>query len=431
VRQKKRERLCLLLAGLLCALALLSVAPSAPGSKRERGADSRTQLRFWHSIGTYNKEVLNSLVDAYNRENGDVRVTAVFQGTADEVYLKLLSNENLPDIVQLPVEYLPALEEKGVLTDVGSFIPNKLRDDIAKKFWASVTIDGKVWGMPFFYTVSLLFVNQHILRSAGVRQDEEPQSWGQILSVAEKIRENTREKWALYIPMETAAQFVAFVQSYTGTQVYRGGRMLVDAPETAEAMKYLQDLVFVLKEMPPRITVDEGVGLFLAGNLGMMLASSSLLVYTESNLPYDMGVWHLPGKKTSPPAAMGYCLALVRTSPKREREAYRFVDYMTSQQSSIKWHTHSGSPAIRTSVRDSIDLLIFYEDSPNHMSSTIELDRARVYNPPLDFLRASKKSFDYFGFTRTLKKALEEIMINGGNPAEILGAAQREIDSLK
>ena len=104
---------------------------------------------------------------------------------------------------------------------------------------------------------------------------------------------------------------------------------------------------------------------------------------------------------------------------------------MTSQQSSIRWHTHTGSPAIRTSVRDSIDLLIFYEESPNHMSSTIELDRAKVYNPPLDFLREKGRSFDYLGYSRTMKVALEEIMINGRNPAEILGAAQREIDSLR
>jgi ABC-type glycerol-3-phosphate transport system substrate-binding protein len=231
--------------------------------------------------------------------------------------------------------------------------------------------------------------------------------------------------------METAAQFASFVQSFTGTQVYRGGRLLVDTPETAEAMKYLQDLAFVRKVMPPRITEDEGVGLFLAGNLGMMLAPSSLLVYTESNLPYDMGVWHLPMKKTSPPTAMGYCLALSETSPKREREAYRFIDYMTSPQSSIKWHTHTGSPAIRTSVRDSIDLLIFYEESPNHMSSTIELDRAKIYNPPLDFLREKGRHFDYLGYSRTMKKALDEIMINGRDPAETLGAAQREIDSSK
>lgn len=392
MRRKKRERLCLILAGLICSLSLFSGAASAFGSRKESAKEPETLFRFWHSIGTYNKEALSSLVDAYNRENDESRVTAVFQGTADEIYLKLLSNEPPPDIVQLPIEYLPALEAKGVLADIGSFIPNKLRDDIAKKFWASVTIDEKIWGMPFFYTVSLLFVNQHILRSAGVRQDEEPRTWAEVLAAAEKIGRNTRDKWGLYIPMETAAQFASFAQNYAGTQVYRGGRLLVDTPETAEAMKYLQDLVFVRKGMPPRITEDEGVGLFLAGKLGMMLAPSSLLVYAESNLPYDMGVWHLPMKKASPPTALGYCLALARTTPKREREAYRFIDYVTSPQSSIKWHTHTGSPAIRTSVRDSIDLLIFYEESPNHMSSTIELDRAKVYNPPLDFLREKERT---------------------------------------
>jgi sn-glycerol 3-phosphate transport system substrate-binding protein len=400
-------------------------------AKKERGVDPSSQLRFWHSIGTYNKEVLGSLVDAYNGENGDSRVTAVFQGTAEEVYLKLLSSETRPDIVELPVQYLPALEAKGILSDIGSFIPNKLRDDIAGKFWASVTTDSKVWGMPFFNTVPLLFVNQHVLRSAGLGQDREPQSWDEILAAAEKIMQNTDGKWALYIPMETAAQFVAFVQSYTGAPVSRGGRMVVDTPANADAMKYLQDLVFVRKEMPPRITVDEGVSLFLSGNVGIMLASSSLLVYTETNLPYDMGVWHLPGKKSSPPAAMGYCLSLVKGTPKREREAYRFVDFMTNPQSSIKWHTRTGSPANRTSIRQSIDLIIFYEENPNHTSSIVELDRARVYNPPLDFLRQNGRIFDYLGFNRVLKKALESIMINGENPSEVLRAAQREIDALQ
>jgi len=409
---------------LVMALATVSLARGTKGEPNPNGA---SELRFYHSIGSYNKDVLNGLIESYNRVNRESRVLGVFQGNEEEVFRRLLSQEALPDIVQVPTHFLPLLIEKGTLVEMGPYVQNKLKGDIAEKFWKSVSVGGKVYGLPFSYDVKILLVNQHILRTAGVRQDEEPGSWDEIFSAAERIKQNTRGKWGMYVPMESAAQFVAFVQSYSGKPVFRGREIRIDAPETAAAMEALQSAVFVKGFMPPRITAEEAEGLFLSGNLGLMVASSAALVYTETNLPYDLGVWHLPAKKAAPPVATGSCLSLTKTNPKREREAFRFIEFLTRDENAINWHAHTGSPAIRTSVRDSLDLLIFYEESPNHMASTIELDKAVIFNLPFDSLRP----FDYVGFNRIVKKALDEIMINGRAPAEVLGAAQGEIEQLQ
>jgi multiple sugar transport system substrate-binding protein len=389
-------------------------------SKKDRGGRDLNEIKFWHSFGLYNKDVLNSLITSFNENNRQTPVKGVFQGNEEDLYLKLFSQEILPDIVQVPVHLLPSLQGNGYIIDTTPFISDNIYEDIPEKIWKSVSIENKIYGIPFSYNVDILFVNQHILRISGVRQDEIPMSWEKISEIAGKIKKNSRGKWGLYIPIETAAQFISFTQSYTGRAVIENGKIAVNTGEVIEAMLFLQQLVYKDKIMPAKITVDEGESLFLSGNLGIMLASSSMLVHTESKLPYDLNVWNLPGGKKTAPTIEGTCLAILASDPKREKDAYNFAEYLVDYDNIIKWHTHTGSPSIRTSVKESFDLLIFYEDNPNHMTSAIELEKGEVFNPALGFLNVDN----------IIKKALEEIMINGEDPEDILNAAQTEIDKL-
>ena len=419
------------LAAFICIIALnLNTAP-VPGAKRDKTAAQGQELKLWHSLGTYNKDVFNSLLQSYNDENRQSPVIGVFQGNEEDLYYKLTTQESLPDIVQIPVQLLPPLAQKNLLADLTPLIPNRMREDISKKYWDSVSISGRIYGMPFSYNVSILFVNQHILRISGVPQDREPATWKELAAAALQIKQNTRDRWSLFIPMESATQFIPFVQSYTGKPVFQGDNIVVNSSGAVEAMAFLQDLVYSRNSMPPKITVEEGEGLFLSGNLGIMLASSSMLVYTESNLPYDLNVWRLPSQKSITPSAAGTCLAIIRSNARREREAFRFVEFLISADNSIRWHTHTGSPAIRTSVKESLDLLVFYEVNPNHMAPAIELEKSRIFNPTLDLLRSTGLPFDYLEFNRIVKKALQEIMINNQDPAKVLEQAQKEIDQIK
>ncbi len=396
----------------------LFVSPAL--SSKSNKSDQQKEIRFWHSIGTYNKDILNSSMSNYNEINRPASVIGEFQGNEEALYSKLFSKENLPDIIQIPVQFLPSLHAKDYLVELTSLIPNRLKEDIDDKFWKSVSIQDGIYGVPFIYNVHVLFVNQHILRISGVKQEKVPKSWEDILSASEKIKAYSRIKWALYIPMNTIEDFIAFVQSYTGIPVVQDGKITVHTAQTVSAMKFLQDLVYEYELIPSKISMDEGETLFLSGNLGIISAKSSMLVYSESNLPYDMDVWHLPSFKDVPPLVTGSCLALLKSNPRREREAYKFIDYLTDYETAINWHTHTGNPAIRTSVKQSLDLLIFYEDNPNHMASAIELDRGEIFN----------LGSDYLNINTVVKKALEEIMIKGEDPDNILIRAQEEIDRL-
>lgn len=403
---------------LLYAFALLVL--TAPAYASKDGPQAEKEIKFWHTVGTHNKDILNQTIKSFNTENQSAPVVSVFQGNPRDLLLKLLSQENLPDVIQVPVQALEQLHHKGLIADLTPLVSDALRKDISHKYWQSVSVDERIYGIPFEYSVPILYVNQHILRISGVKQEVRPKSWDDLYSIAQKIKRYSRKKWALHIPVNTVTQFLSFIQSYTGMPVVREGKFSVNTEEVVSAMRFLQNLVFQEKIMPAKVSADEVEALFLSGNLGIMLNSSSMLVYTESNLPYDMNVWYLPSGNDLPPVVTGSCLALVRSNARREKHGFSFIEYMVDYAHAIKWHTHTGSPAIRTSVKESLDLLIFYEDNPNHMSSVIELERGRIYDPEWNFLTLDS----------IIGNALDEILIKGEDPQKILFDAQKKIDAI-
>jgi len=413
-----RLRSVLLLLNTACIIILSIPTTVVAGGEKKK---EEIEIKFWHSIGSYNKEVLSSLIQTFNKDQKQITVKGVFQGSTEDLYLKLLSQENLPDIVLTPVQLLPMLNKKGLLIPLDSFIPAKLKEDIEPRYWQNVTLDASIRGIPFSFTTYTLFVNQHILRISGSREEREPETWEDIMPLIRKIRENLDGKWGIFIPIESTLHFVSFVKSYTGKSPFTDGKLTLYSPENVTAMRFLQNLVFKYQYMPPKMTIGEAEQMFLSGNLGILMASSDSLVYMKSNLPYDLTQWHLPSAHNAPPTVSGSCLALLKSNAKRENYAFRFLEYLTSYESIVKWHTHTGTPAIRTSVKDSIDLLIFYEDNPNYTTATIEMEKGDIFNP----------SFDYFAVNTVVKNALDKILINGEKPSRVLEEAQLEVNRIQ
>lgn len=398
-------------------LFMLSSSSLLTAGGKKKGSEER-EIQFWHSVGTHNKVVLSSLVDGYNQNGRQQKIHSVFQGSEGDLYLKLLAQENMPEIVLLPVQYLQVLRDRAIITDISPHISNRIKDDIDEKYWRSLTIDEGIYGVPFSFHSSIFYVNQHVLRISGTRRDREPDTWEEFVPIVQKIRDYTDGKWGIYVPMENLSHFITYVESFSGVKVVQEQRLTVNSPQAVDAMKTLQDLVFRYQAMPPKLTSSEAEQLFFSGNLGIRMAESSHLVYTQTNLPFNLTVWSLPSSADIPPHVMGNCLAVTSRGLKRVREVFRFIDYLINYENSIKWHTHTGSPAILESARDSLDLLIFYEENPNYMTPIIELERGAVFSP----------RYDYYSIDAVMRSALDRIMINGEDPRPILDYMQRELD---
>ncbi len=403
----------------LIFLSLATFFHLSAGSREQRS--TKAEIQFWHSVGTYNKEILNSMIDTYNKSQKGIIVRGAFQGNEEDLYLKLNSKENLPDLALIPVHYVRTLQKNNIIVDISASISNRQMEDIPQKYWESVRLDGDVYGVPFSFNTNLLFINQHILRISGTWREPEPATWDEIFTLAQKIRDNTSGRWSIFIPMETLTHFISFVQSFSGKPLFQQQRLVVNSEDAIRAMSTLQEFVYTHDFMPPKITMSEGEQIFLSGKLGIMMAPSSILVRIQTNLPYNLTVWNLPTANEVNPTITGTCLVLTQSAGKKQRETFKFVEYLSDFENAIKWHTHTGSPAILSSVKSSLDLLIFYEENPNYMTPIIETEKGTIFTSP----------FDYFTVNTIMKSALERIMLGGEDPRTILNSVQTELDSLK
>lgn len=405
----------LLILGLL--LSLLPLQAYSSGKKEQ--PETSDQIEIWHSFAQTKKELLNKQIDNLNSSNESIKVKSIFKGKPEDLYLELLARENLPSIAIVPTFYLKNLAEKDLIIDLSSYIPSKLRKDIPEKIWQSVMLKNRIFGMPFLYTFPVFFINQNLIQSRGIPFTEEPENWQQILSTTKRIKDTT-DKYGFYIPTDSLYDFIEYVESYTDKKVYFKDRIEVSSDRTIKAMEALQNAIYKLNYMPEKLTPEEAQNLFFSGRLAILLSDASNLVRFKSTIPYILGVWPLPFGQNTRPLLIGTCFVIINSTKKYENESFKVVEYLSSYENILKWYTHTGAPPIRKSIKESLELLVFYEENPNHLVITNAADKADVFNP----------QFDYIKYNKIIKNAIEEIIINEKSPSLIMKEAQSELEAL-
>lgn len=421
----KITKLFIILIFILTAILTIGHKQGLLASK---GKDSSSEeknknkeLIVWHTLSSYNKEVLKNLTKDYSTHNPLVSVRTVFYSNDKDMVINLMKKDSLPDIVLISTQYIEDLAKKNILVDLSKLIPRKEYQDIDKRFWKPVELSGGIYGFPFMYDVFMLFVNQNSLWDIGLRDYREPTNWEEIEKIASKIHYLDTRKWGIFIPLENIEEFSSYIKSYTGEDIVKEDSITVNGKSTIRAMQFLQNLIYQRKIMPPKTTLNEAQSIFLSGKLSVMMSLSSNLVYTTSNFPYNLDVWKMPAKEGGT-YIKSSCLAIIKkNNSKNEKDAFDLIEFLVNKENSIKWFTHTGVPPLKKSIKDSLVLLLFYENNPNYSISMFELDRGRVF----------PKIKHYYEINEIIKNAVEEIMINGESPGESLDKAQNRIESLK
>ena len=389
-------------------------------SRKKTQTKKADYIEIWHSFSQSKKELLNSQIERYNNLNQSIKVKSVFKGKPEDLYLDLLARENLPSIAIVPTFYLKVLAEMDLIIDLGGYLPSKLKKDIPEKFWDSVTVNGKIYGLPFIYTFPVFFINQNIIQSRGIPYTEEPANWDQIFNTLKRIKETT-DKYGVYIPTDSLYDYIEYVESYTDKKVYFKDRIDISSDSAIEAMDFLQKAIYELRYMPEKLTPEEAQNMFFSGKLAIILSDASNLVNFKSTIPYILGVWPLPFGKNTRPMLIGTSFVIINSSKRYENESYKVLEYLLKYENILRWYTHTGAPPIRNSIKESLELLVFYEENPNHLIITNEAEKADVFNP----------DFDYISYNKIVKKAIEEIIINEKSPSLIMKKAQSELEALQ
>src|SRR5262245_39208565 len=165
-----------------------------------RRASAQTTLSFWQFYspgGTVapQDEWFQTMVNSWNDQN-ETQVNLEYTPVAD--YLNgaklqtAFASGSGPDIfIVSPGDFL-RYANGGVLTDLSPYMDQAAVDDFYEGVIASRMIDGKVHALPMEVEPMAMYYSVAAFEEAGLTEADVPQSWDQLLEVAQQLTNDER-----------------------------------------------------------------------------------------------------------------------------------------------------------------------------------------------------------------------------------------------
>ncbi len=205
-----KKFLSLILAVALCVSSFAACAPSTPDTKTEStpaatqkpevkeqaGSTEKQKITVWAWDPNFNIAIMNEAAARYQAKHDNVEFEIVEMAKADveqKLHVTLASKltEGLPDIVL--IEDYNA--QKYLQSYPGSFadLTGKLNyNDFAPYKVELMTVDSKIYGIPFDSGVTGFFYRSDILGEAGFKaEDMNNITWERLLEIGKEVKAKT------------------------------------------------------------------------------------------------------------------------------------------------------------------------------------------------------------------------------------------------
>jgi multiple sugar transport system substrate-binding protein len=182
-------------------------------------AVAKDEVTFWlyEPDSLSGKKAMDKMVKKFEKESGeDVKLVYIEKGSFNTKLNVSIATGTNPDIAYLDQPLIPIFAEDGVLENLTPYAQGKYpvsADDYYQGAYNTNLVDGELYGLPLNHTTIGLFYNKALVATP-------PKTWGEWLSIAEKI---DTSKYAAFEGLwgggGGAWQFPAFVHSAGGEMV--------------------------------------------------------------------------------------------------------------------------------------------------------------------------------------------------------------------
>lgn len=406
----------------LAALMSLTAALLAPGCDRGDGR-TQTTLRFW-AMGREG-EVVQDLIDGFERENPGIRVRVqqIPWSAAHEKLLTSYVGRSTPDLAQLGNTWIAEFAALRALEPLDPWLVSDHGVDARAYFpgiWDTNVIDGAAYGIPWYVDTRVLFYRKDILAKAGYASM--PASWSEWLAAMERIKGIVGpDRYAIFLPLnEWNPVAILGLQAGSPLLADDATRGAFTAPEFRRAFTFYLDL-FRLGLAPPvgnneiaNVYQEFGRGLF-----SMYITGPWNLGEFSRRLPPELQAsWAtspLPGPEG---AASGISLAggssLVVFRRSRHKEAaWRVIEYLSRPEQQIRFSRLTGDlPARREAWQD---------------SALAGEPRTAAFREQLERVVATPKVPEWELIATRLQDRAETVVRGSARPESALAALDRDV----
>ncbi|MGI5211716.1 extracellular solute-binding protein [Plantactinospora sp. CA-290183] len=139
------------------------------GGDGTNGAGALTTLGF-----SLSDEIATTRVDAFKKANPQVEVTITEGGFDEQQFLSAVADGNPPDLIYMDRKLIGTYGTRGSIVPLTDCVKDQ---DINLEQYrpaarAQVTLDGVLYGIPEFYSVRVVYMNEAVLRDAGLTPDQ-------------------------------------------------------------------------------------------------------------------------------------------------------------------------------------------------------------------------------------------------------------------
>ncbi|HEY0467424.1 MAG TPA: ABC transporter substrate-binding protein [Polyangiaceae bacterium] len=361
--------------------------------------EGRTPVSLWFCYGGTNREVLESLVQRFNRSQTRDFVQAVYQVDYFEGLAKLrtaIAARCAPVLSHVVGEVVPYLAEAGVLEPLRDY-PGLRELDLIPELGQERTWTGggarPLCALPFNRSTPIAYLNGDLFAQAGL---DPPRTWDELRSTAKRLTEaKAGGRFGFGCPINWWF-WVALVGQAGGSIVAENGRISLGDAAGVRALRWWQELVRdgLMKPPPGRDynAWEQCNQDFLSGRAAMIWSSTAFLKYLEAHARFKLIAAPLPaGVKRAVPTG-GTFWVVLRGAPSAEKAAAaRFLRFMHEPEQVIAWSTRTGYiPVTRSAVR-TLEQRGYYAAHPNDRVALGQLSVAEPWPWSVDLFRIQRE----------------------------------------
>jgi multiple sugar transport system substrate-binding protein len=336
--------------------------------------------------GGNNKEIHQGIADRFMKANPDIRITfrnpaQQYEDASQQILRASLVNQ-MPDLSFQGLNLLRVLVDKELARPLATFIARDGGADAlgyAPAVMDTVRQRGDIYGVPFFISTPVIYLNETLLREAGGNIETFPHDWPEIVALGKRIGDKAQNRTGFYFQWDVTGNWM-----WQALLFGRGGRILSDderrvAFDGPEGLWALEQFEQFAHAGMPNLRQAQSRPAFAAGTLGIHADSSSNIAFAEKQagdkfkmrvLPFPLGA---PNGRVPAGGALGVIHA---ADPRRQEAAWRYLRFCTNPESQAFMVRLTGyMPSNTRAIADPELLGRFYQENPNQKASVDQLGR--------------------------------------------------------
>jgi len=245
-----------------------------------------------------------------------------------------------PDVMSIHGAYFIPLAANGALLDLDPFMEQDEPFDLGDFYPELVELcrhEGKLYSLPRYTSVYVLFYNKDLFDAAGVSYPDDAWTWDDYLAAARKLTvsgpDPERRRFGTVIDF-WGARIYPWIWAAGGEMLSEDGRRcLLDGPDSQEALQFLVDLRHKWGVCPPTTMADrrQNIALFVNGQVAMFQTGAWDIQQMKEAKALRWDIAPLPKKKDHA-TLLGMENYAIAAGTKHPQEAWQLFSFLLDKK---------------------------------------------------------------------------------------------------